>query len=68
MLTENRRRERRKDIVEILSNKFKISQQVHLEHLENQSLIMEGIGSMVFDRFHKVAYRGLQDWVNLLPR
>jgi len=35
---------------------FQINEQVHFEHLENQELILEGTGSMVLDRFNKVAY------------
>lgn len=56
MLSEIRRRERRDDIIELLSKKFQINEQVHLEQLEKQDLILEGTGSLVLDRFNKIAY------------
>ena len=56
MLSNLRRLERRNDVVEVLSKEFEIDQHVHFEHLENQDLILEGTGSIVFDRFYKIAY------------
>lgn len=56
MLSNIRRLERRNDIVELLSKRFQINEHIHLEYLENQDLFLEGTGSMVLDRYHKVAY------------
>jgi len=56
MLSNLRRLERRNDIVKLLAKDFQINEQVHFEHLENQDLILEGTGSMVLDRFNKIAY------------
>jgi len=56
MLSNLRRLERRDDIVKLLADNFQIKEQVHFEHLENQDLILEGTGSMVLDRYNKIAY------------
>jgi len=64
MLSDLRKKERRNDIVELLSNDFEIKEQIHLEHYENQDLILEGTGSMVLDRFHKIAYACLSPRTN----
>lgn len=56
MLSNLRRLERRDDILESLTEKFDVSQVVHFQHFESQNQILEGTGSIVLDRFHKVAY------------
>ncbi|QRR03952.1 citrulline utilization hydrolase CtlX [Dyadobacter sandarakinus] len=56
MMAENRRKERRPDIVEDLRKDFKIEEVVDLTHFESQGKYLEGTGSMVFDRRYKIAY------------
>jgi len=56
MFSENRRLERRKDIIEQLGAKFSIDMVTDLSEYENQELFLEGTGSMVLDREHKLAY------------
>lgn len=57
MLANNRRLERRKDILNKLISDFSLDH-LALDSLENNNppLILEGTGSMVLDRINKVAY------------
>ena len=74
MFSENRRLERRKDIIEQLADKFNIEMVTDLSEYENQEIFLEGTGSMVLDREHKLAYaclslrtdeQVLADWCRL---
>ena len=56
MFAQNRRAERRSDIILRLKNNFKISQINSLTHYENQNIYLEGTGSMIFDRVNKICY------------
>lgn len=65
MLSPNRRLERRQDIVEALGQRFRIEQHLSLEQYETEGIILEGTGSLILDRDHKVAYACLSprtDW------
>lgn len=56
MLTPNRREERRMEIIETIKKHFFISEIVDLTHEEKEGRILEGTGSIVFDRLNMVAY------------
>ena len=56
MFSENRRLERRKDILEGLSQKFEVNHVSDLSFYEMQYAFLEGTGSMVLDRVNKIAY------------
>lgn len=56
MMAENRRLERREDIIMLLENQFKIKQVIDLSHFEHENKFLEGTGSMVLDRENKIAY------------
>lgn len=56
MYSENRRLERRNDIIEALSADFTISQISDLSGYEAEEIYLEGTGSMVLDRENKIAY------------
>jgi hypothetical protein len=56
MFSENRRWERRKEIIEQLGEKFKVNHISDLSFFEQQVLFLEGTGSMVLDRENKIAY------------
>jgi hypothetical protein len=56
MFSENRRLERRQDILEELSNKFAVSHVIDLSDYENKNQFLEGTGSLVLDRKAKIAY------------
>ncbi len=56
MQAENRRLERREDIIATLEKQFYINRRVDLSGFEAQEAFLEGTGSMVLDRKHKIAY------------
>ncbi|MGK9118778.1 citrulline utilization hydrolase CtlX [Olivibacter jilunii] len=56
MFAENRRKERRQDIIDMLSNIYEIKNTIDLTHFEHKHLFLEGTGSMVLDRHHHIAY------------
>lgn len=56
MFSENRRLERRKDILDTLNEKFDVSHVSDLSFYEFQDRFLEGTGSMVLDRENKIAY------------
>lgn len=58
MLAENRRLERRQDLLEALSVQegFRIERVVDLSHHERRGKFLEGTGSLVLDRVHRIAY------------
>ncbi len=56
MFSENRRLERRKDILQKLEQSFTIEQVKDLSAYEQKHVFLEGTGSMVLDRTYKVAY------------
>lgn len=58
MLAENRRLERRMDLLEALSSKhgFHASRVIDLTRHEHTGRYLEGTGSLVLDRMHRVAY------------
>lgn len=56
MQAENRRLERREDIISLLEDKFKVHHIVDLSRYEEQNKFLEGTGSMVLDRENKIAY------------
>lgn len=56
MMAENRRVERRPDIINDLKKDFKIEEIIDLTYFEEQGKYLEGTGSMVLDRRYKIAY------------
>ncbi|MBT8280050.1 MAG: amidinotransferase [Muriicola sp.] len=60
MFAENRRRERREDIMDILEEKgFEIKTVIDYSSAEEDDLFLEGTGSIVMDREHQKAYCAL---------
>jgi hypothetical protein len=61
MLAPNRRAERREDILEhvVREGRFRVSRTVDLTHREAEGKFLEGTGSLVLDRAHRVAYASL---------
>ena len=65
MFAQNRRLERRKDIVNFFDNNFNVNFIVNeFISYENENKFLEGTGSMVLDRLNKVAYAALSDRTN----
>lgn len=62
MYAENRRRERREDILDILEGEgFKIDQVIDYTSAEEEGLALEGTGSICMDRVNQKAYCALSD-------
>lgn len=56
MFSENRRAERREDIIHSVSEHFKVGKVTDLSTDEAQDIFLEGTGSLVLDRDNKIAY------------
>ena len=56
MYCENRRKERRPDIIEFLRDEYGYHELIDLSAQENDGVFLEGTGSIVFDHEHKLAY------------
>ncbi|GAB2601327.1 arginine deiminase-related protein [Spirosoma areae] len=56
MQAENRRLERRQDIIDDLSKRFHVAKVVDLTHFEQEGKFLEGTGSMILDRMNRVAF------------
>lgn len=56
MFAVNRRAERKPHVLAAIQEKFSVSNTIDLSHYEHQQLFLEGTGSMVLDRTHKIAY------------
>ena len=69
MEAENRRTERRCDIIESLANDhgFAVRNVVDLTHHEKDRHFLEGTGSMVLDRSNRIAYACLSSRTHLDP-
>ena len=56
MQAENRRLERRPDIINDLAERFHVAKIVDLTHFEQEGKFLEGTGSLVLDRMNRVAF------------
>lgn len=56
MQAENRRLERRQDIINSLQERFYVNKRIDLSSFEEDDKFLEGTGSMVLDRKNKIAY------------
>lgn len=67
MEAENRRTERRTDIIEALADEygFHVSEVIDLSYHEAAGEFLEGTGSVVLDRVHRVAYACLSSRTHL---
>ncbi len=64
MQAENRRTERRADIIESLSEKFQLHDIFDLTAYEKENKFLEGTGSMVLDRDDKICYACISNRTN----
>jgi hypothetical protein len=64
MMAENRRLERREDIIRDLEDEFKVKHVIDLSRFEREDKFLEGTGSMVLDRENKIAYACLSPRTN----
>jgi hypothetical protein len=56
MLAPNRRKERRRDIIDKLANEFTVTEVIDLSDAENQGKFLEGTGSLVFDHANRIIF------------
>lgn len=56
MQAENRRLERRNEIIQLIEKEYVVSEIVDFSHYEKQEKFLEGTGSIVLDRKNKIAY------------
>lgn len=56
MLTENRRWERRRSILDLIREGFRLTNEIDLAHYEQDDKFLEGTGSMILDRDNKICY------------
>ena len=64
MFAENRRLERKPAALDAIQENFRVKRTVDLTHYEEDGLFLEGTGSMVLDRVHKIAYTCLSPRAN----
>ncbi|QKZ12639.1 citrulline utilization hydrolase CtlX [Spirosoma sp. KUDC1026] len=56
MQAENRRLERRTELISELENRFQVEQIIDLTYFEQEGKFLEGTGSLVLDRMNRVAF------------
>ena len=56
MYATNRRQERKQHVLEAIKQAFSVNKFIDLTHYESMPAFLEGTGSMVLDRDHKIAY------------
>ena len=59
MQAENRRLERRQDIIDELAKTYHVARIIDLTHFEQDGKFLEGTGSLVLDRMNRVAFASL---------
>ncbi|MBT3140487.1 amidinotransferase [Phaeobacter gallaeciensis] len=64
MHVENRRRERRTDVIDMLKQDYRVSDVVDYSGLEQDGLALEGTGAMVLDHIGRIAYVARSDRAN----
>ena len=65
MFAENRRIERREDIIHTLEDDFVVNKRYTFESYEADNKFLEGTGSMIFDRKHQIVYACLSQRTNI---
>lgn len=65
MFAENRRLERKQDVIDTIKTKFNVDKVIDLTANEQEGHFLEGTGSMVLDREHKIAYACLSPRTDL---
>ena len=56
MFAENRRAERKQHVIDAIARHFLIARTIDMTGYEHEDLFLEGTGSMVLDREHKLAF------------
>ncbi|MDH2292371.1 arginine deiminase-related protein [Cobetia sp. 10Alg 146] len=66
MKANNRRKERRIDVIEMLKEQYRVQDVIDYSGLESDGLYLEGTGAMVIDHIDRVAYAVESDRTNPL--
>lgn len=61
MFAENRRLERRPDIIEMLKKDFDVTKTIDFSDWEAKNGFLEGTGSLILDRENKIAYAAISE-------
>lgn len=61
MFAENRRLERRSDIIEMLKKDFEVTNTIDFSGWEAKNGFLEGTGSLILDRENKIAYAAISE-------
>ena len=61
MVADNRRRERRSDVIELLKTEYRVQDVIDYSGLEADGVYLEGTGAMVLDHIARVAYTALSN-------
>ncbi|MCO6491233.1 MAG: amidinotransferase [Phaeodactylibacter sp.] len=64
MNAPTRRLERREDVLELLAGRFEMGSHLRFEHYEEMDMYLEGTGSLILDRPHRIAYACLSPRTN----
>jgi hypothetical protein len=64
MEAPNRRSERRKDILDKIKQKYDLNVVLDFTHFEEENKFLEGTGSLVLDRMHRVAFACISSRTN----
>lgn len=56
MYAPSRRKERRHDIIDLLKDRYQVTEVIDFSAAEHEDLFLEGTGAMVLDHVHRVAY------------
>ncbi len=64
MVADNRRRERRSDVIELLKAEYRVQDVIDYSGLEADGVYLEGTGAMVLDHIARVAYTALSNRAN----
>ncbi len=64
MFADNRKRERRWDVIEMLKRDYRVQDVIDYSGLENDGLALEGTGAMVLDHVARVAYTAQSNRAN----
>ena len=67
LFAPNRRLERKPAVIKELTEKYSVSQQLDLTEYETSGEFLEGTGSLVLDRAHRIAYAAVSPRTHLHP-
>ena len=64
MYSQNRRRERRTDVIDMLKSQYRVQDVIDYSGLEYDAIFLEGTGAMVLDHIDRIAYTARSNRAN----